>query len=898
MQDYDHLSIEPKWQSRWSSERAFATAESTGKKFYCLDMFPYPSGDGLHVGHPLGYIATDIYSRFKRMQGYAVLHPMGWDAFGLPAEQHAIATGEHPAKITAKNCKRFREQLETLGLSYDWERELATSDPDYYRWTQWIFLKLFNSYYDAHLRKARPIEELPIPGEIQKQGEGAVALYRNERRLAYYADAMVNWCPALGTVLANEEVINGRSDRGNHEVIRRPMKQWILRITAYADRLIEDLELVDWPESIRLQQRHWIGRREGAEIAFTIQGSSDVIRAFTTRPDTIFGVTFFVISPENPLVDSLTKPEQQAAVTAYREKAARLSDLDRTLENREKTGVFTGSYVLNPVNNKPVPIYVADYVLMTYGTGAVMGVPSHDERDFEFAKKFRLEVRPILVPVGASDAERDACLAGTAAWGGEGKAIIADPTSTLSTKLEGKPIDEAKSLVVAWLEAQEQGRGVVQYKLRDWIFSRQRYWGEPIPIIHWEDGTMTSAREEDLPILLPSIQKYQPTETGESPLASATEWLEVTDPETGKRGRRETNTMPQWAGSCWYFLRFIDPKNAQAAWDRKAVSEWMPVDLYVGGAEHAVLHLLYSRFWHKVLYDLGFLTCPEPFQKLFNQGMLQSDAFRNERGSVIAAADVEVAGDGSAKHRTSGEPLSRFTAKMSKSLRNVVNPDDIIGSHGADTLRLYEMFMGPLDAPKFWNTNGLSGCSRFLKRAWRFVMEGATDEVPFVSSAAEPVEAKRAINQLIRKAGDDLENLRFNTTVSAMRSFLNDREGKPVSRETAEKFVVLLGTFCPHIGEELWERLGNEGLLAKQSWPQVDEAFARDEVVPVVIQVNGKKRGLLEMSATVSDETLRGDVERYLAETDYKVAPNASFVIVRNSETKAPRLVNVVVRPS
>jgi leucyl-tRNA synthetase len=893
--DYDPGAIEPKWQKYWADNKTFKTGTPGDKKFYCLDFFPYPSGSGLHVGHPLGYIATDILSRYKRMRGYSVLHPMGWDAFGLPAEQHAINTGEHPSLITEKNCATFRSQMEKLGLSYDWDREFATCTADYYRWTQWIFLRLYNSWFDDVQQKARPIEELAIPSEVQAQGKLAVQAYRAEHRLAYYADAMVNWCPALGTVLANEEVINGRSERGGHEVVRKPMKQWMLRITKYSERLIEDLGLLNWPESVIEQQRNWIGRKYGAEIKFRIEGSDESLIAFTTRPDTLFGVTFFVVSPEHPLVSKVTTVEAETKVKKYCDEALKMSDLVRTIENRKKTGVFTGTFVVNPINQERIPLYIGDYVLMSVGTGAVMGVPAHDERDFEFARTFQLEIRPVLAPTEGDANFRTAVTEGEVAYTEPGPMLALEFPVARELALEGKPNAEAGALITAWLAAKGLGRKVTNYKLRDWLFSRQRYWGEPIPIVHWDDGEAEALTDMELPLVLPQVENYKPSESGESPLANAPEWVKIVDPKTGRTGRRETNTMPNWAGSCWYYLRFIDPKNPDAPWDRELEKKWMPVDLYVGGAEHAVLHLLYARFWHKVLYDLGYVTTKEPFQRLFNQGMILASAFKDKRGVLIPVDEVEEVGDGTAKHLKTGETLERITAKMSKSLRNVVTPDEIIAEFGADTLRMYEMFMGPLEASRVWDTKAISGNLRFLKKAWGFVTgnldAGVRETVP---RDAEPPAVYKAINRLTKRMTDDIEELHFNTCVSSMMEFLNEVSNSVVSRETLEAFVLLLAPFAPHTAEEMWERLGHKKSLAGHPWPSFDDSALKENVVTVVLQVNGKKRALMDVDVGISQDDLKAATIAKLDSTEYKVTANDQFIMVYQSGTTAPRLVNVL----
>ncbi|MBX7144045.1 MAG: leucine--tRNA ligase [Oligoflexia bacterium] len=896
MAEYDHSSIEKKWQQYWDDNKTFKSGKPGAKKFYCLDMFPYPSGAGLHVGHPLGYTGTDILCRFKRMQGFSVLHPMGFDAFGLPAEQHALATGEHPAVITEKNCEIFTNQLKMVGLSYDWDRNLATCTPDYYKWTQWIFLKLYNSWFDDQLQKARPIEELAIPENVKNKGERAVEEFRAQHRLAYIADAMVNWCPALGTVLANEEVIDGKSERGGHDVVRKPMRQWMLRITKYSDRLIRELDEIDWPENIKEQQRNWIGRKTGAEISFKIAGRSESLVAFTTRPDTLFGVTFFVLSPEHPLVDKLVVPELKAKVEAYREEARKLSDLARTIENRKKTGVFTGSYVVNPISNEQAPIYVGDYVLMSVGTGAVMGVPAHDERDFEFARTFQIDIRPVIRPVQAEKDILQAVTDGEMAWTDQGVMLDCDSPVAVDLKLPGIPNEEAAVRICDWLEQKKLGKRVVTYKLRDWLFSRQRYWGEPIPVIHWEDGRVEALKESDLPLILPKVADYKPSEGGESPLSKAQDWLWVSDPKTGLKGRRETNTMPNWAGSCWYYLRFIDPKSAEAAWDPQLEKAWMSVDLYVGGAEHAVLHLLYARFWHKVLYDLGFVSTREPFKKLFNQGMIQAFAFKDRRGALVPVDEVTERADGSAIKKSSGEVLERIVAKMSKSLRNVVNLDDIVREYGADTLRMYLMFAGPLDTGRIWDPKAINGNYRFIKRSWAFVTKDAESGVraDLVTEAEESADVKKEINKVVKKVTHDIETLNFNTAISAMMEFLNAVGNAAVSRKTLERFVLILSPFAPHACEELWQRLGSTKTLAYETWPTYDEALLRDDVVTVVIQINGRKRGLVDVPADVSQDALRQAIVDKMASTEYKITIKDRFITVFRPGTSIPKLVNVM----
>ncbi len=894
---YDPKTIEPKWQAYWETHKTFKTTDSGKEKVYVLDMFPYPSGSGLHIGHPLGYTATDIYSRFKRMRGFDVLHPMGYDAFGLPAEQHAVNTGEHPGIITEKNCNTFTRQMQEIGFSYDWDREIKTCTADYYKWTQWIFLRLYNSWFDDVAQKARPIEELPIPNDVAHKGPLAVQEYQAAHRLAYYADAMVNWCPALGTVLANEEVINGRSERGNHEVIRKPMKQWMLRITKYSERLISELEGIDWPEAIKEQQRNWIGRKTGAEIAFAVAGSDAKIVAFTTRPDTLFGVTFFVVAPEHPLVDQITTSDRAADVAAYREAAAKLSDFDRTFETRKKTGVFTGGYVVNPITSENVPVYVGDYVLVSYGTGAVMGVPAHDERDFEFAKKFKLPIKAVIVPENSPAEAVESVKAGELSWTEPGIMLPHPSPRAQDLGLAGISNQEAGKKITAWLEQEKLGRRVVNYKLRDWLFSRQRYWGEPIPIVHWEDGTTTSLSDAELPLVLPQVEDYKPSDGGESPLAKAKEWIEVTDTKTGKRGKRETNTMPQWAGSCWYYLRFIDPKNPSVGWDPALEKRWMPVDLYVGGAEHAVLHLLYARFWHKVLFDLGYVSTREPFKKLYNQGMIQSHAFKDKRGALVAVDLVEEDENGVAKHKQTGEELEKIIAKMSKSLKNVINPDDVIRQYGADTLRTYLMFMGPLDASRPWDFKAISGNVRFLRRAFAFVTGNKEIGIKDVVAAdVEPPEVKKAINKAVKKIGEDIEALAFNTPISTMMELLNTIGDKPVSKDTLEKFTLVLCPFAPHLSEELWERLGNRSPASLAPWPAFDPAHVVDDTVTVVIQIAGKKRATIDVAPSITEAELKTKVIEAMASTAYKVSAGDKFITVFNPGTKVPRLVNVITQ--
>ncbi|MDD1367381.1 leucine--tRNA ligase [Bacillus sp. MHSD17] len=767
---FNHQEIEKKWQGYWEENKTFRTPDETEKpKFYALDMFPYPSGAGLHVGHPEGYTATDILSRMKRMQGYNVLHPMGWDAFGLPAEQYALDTGNSPAEFTEHNINTFRNQIKSLGFSYDWDREVNTTDPNYYKWTQWIFLKLF------------------------------------EKGLAYVDEVPVNWCPALGTVLANEEIIDGKSERGGHPVERRPMRQWMLKITAYGDRLLEDLDELDWPESLKDMQRNWIGRSEGAEVHFNIDGTDEKFTVFTTRPDTLFGATYCVLAPEHALVAEITTAEQKEAVEAYINAVKMKSDLERTELAKEKTGVFTGAYAVNPVNGEKLPIWIADYVLATYGTGAVMAVPAHDERDYEFASVFNLPMKEV---VKGGDITKEV-------YTGDGPHVN-------SAFLDGLNKEEAIAKMIEWLEVTSAGNQKVTYRLRDWLFSRQRYWGEPIPVIHWEDGTMTAVKEEELPLVLPKTDNIRPSGTGESPLANIDEWVNVVDPETGKKGRRETNTMPQWAGSCWYYLRYIDPNNSEALVDPEKVKQWLPVDIYIGGAEHAVLHLLYARFWHKVLYDIGVVPTKEPFQQLFNQGMI----------------------------------LGENNEKMSKSKGNVVNPDDIVASHGADTLRLYEMFMGPLDASIAWSENGLDGARRFLDRVWRLFVQDNGELSEKITDAPNK-ELEKAYHQTVKKVTEDYAELRFNTAISQMMVFINDAyKAETLPKEYVEGFVKMIAPVAPHIGEELWSKLGYNETITYASWPTFDESKLVEDEVEIVVQVMGKVRAKLTMSKDASKDEM------------------------------------------
>lgn len=796
---FDHKQIEPKWQKYWDEHKTFKTDcyDDSKPKYYCVDMFPYPSGNGLHVGHPEGYTATDIVSRMKRMQGYNVLHPMGFDSFGLPAEQFAIQTGHHPAEFTKKNIEVFKGQIKSLGFSYDWDREIATSDPEYYKWTQWIFTKL----YDAGL--------------------------------AYVDEIPVNWCPELKAVLANEEVIDGKSERGGYPVIRKPMRQWVLKITEYAERLLEDLDDLDWPEATKQMQRNWIGKSVGANVDFRIDGTDKIFTVFTTRCDTLFGATYCVMAPEHPYVAEITTLEQKEAIEAYKESCASKSDLERTELNKDKTGVFTGAYAINPVNGKKIPIWISDYVLASYGTGAIMAVPAHDDRDWEFAKKFGIEIIPVLEGGNIEEA-----------------AYTEDGLHINSQWLDGLGKQEAIDKMIAWLEENKCGEKKISYKLRDWLFSRQRYWGEPIPIVHMEDGTMRTVPVEELPLELPATKNFQPHDSGESPLANCEDWLEVEI--DGQKGRRETNTMPQWAGSCWYYIRYIDPHNSEVICDPKLLEKWLPVDLYVGGAEHAVLHLLYSRFWHKVLYDAGVVKCKEPWQRLFHQGMILGD--NNE--------------------------------KMSKSRGNVVNPDDIVASHGADSLRLYEMFMGPLEAALPWSTNGLDGSRKWLDRVYRLFIE--QDKL----SDENDHSLDRVYHQTVKKVTDDFETLGFNTAISQMMIFINEcYKAETVYKEYAFNFIKMLSCIAPHICEEMWQMLGHGSSIAYETWPTYDENMLVSETVEMGVQVNGKLRAKIQVTKDTDDEAVKEiafEQENVKAHTEGKNI--VKVIVVKN------KIVNIVVK--
>lgn len=823
---YPFATIEPKWQRFWSSERTFKTpreVDTSKPKFYALDMFPYPSGAGLHVGHPEGYTATDIVARYKRMTGHNVLHPMGWDAFGLPAEQYAIETGTHPSVTTKTNVGRFREQLQSLGFSYDWDREVATCDATYYKWTQWIFLRLL------------------------------------EKDLAYQAEVPVNWCPALGTVLANEEVIDGLSERGNHPVIRKPMKQWMLKITEYADRLLEDLDELDWPDSIKEMQRNWIGKSEGAQLSFSVDGfaaDAEKLEVYTTRPDTLFGATYLVVAPEHAMIDALAVGAQKDAVSEYVLAASRKSDLERTELSKEKTGVFTGSYAVHPLTGEKLPIWVADYVLGSYGTGSIMAVPAHDERDYEFAQTFDLPIVEVVEkPKGAE---------GVYSGGGKMMNSACD-----AINVDGLNNVDAGAKIVEYVDARGLGYKKTNYKLRDWLFARQRYWGEPFPVVFPEDDPNTAVPipESELPLVLPETDNFKPSGGGEGPLANCDDWVRTVDPRTGKPALRETNTMPQWAGSCWYYLRFIDPSNEDALIDGSLEKYWLPVDLYVGGAEHAVLHLLYARFWHKVLYDIGVVSTKEPFQRLVSQGMILGEVEYSARvddaGAFVEgnktsgaqtvkvnADEVTKKGDGFVLTANPKVKISARAHKMSKSRGNVVNPDDIVGAYGADSLRLYEMFMGPLRETKVWQTKGVEGCFRFLARTYR-LLDKVTDEKP-------DEEGLRALHKCIAKVTEETEQMRFNTAISAMMELTNAcTKMDAVSREILEPFALMLSPYAPHLSEEMWERLGHSGSNSQAAWPEADESLLVEDTVDIGVQVNGKMRGTISVSLeTTQDEAM------------------------------------------
>ncbi len=885
--DYNFRDIEKKWQKYWEENKTFKTPDdlSNPNKCYILDMFPYPSGAGLHVGHPEGYTATDIISRYKRMKGFNVLHPMGWDAFGLPAEQYAIQTGTHPAITTKNNCDTFRRQIKELGLSYDWDREINTTDPEYYKWTQWIFVRLFNTWYDEKLQKGRPVSELPVPENIRGSGEKATREYIDSHRLAYYDNAMVWWCPDCRIVCANEEVLfDGSHEKCGNRVEKKNLKQWMLRIPLYAERLLKGIDDLDWPEGIKEMQRNWIGRSTGAEVDFRLDGMDAHLRVFTTRPDTLFGATYMVIAPEHPLSRIITTDEHKQNVENYIKAASLKSDLDRTDLAKDKTGVFTGRYAVNPVNLKKIPVWVADYVLMGYGTGAIMAVPAHDIRDFEFAVKFNLPIVCIQDPDVSDPEQKLRIIEGTECWTEDGKYINSSDKNT-GIDINGLNKEAGIAKMIGWLESKDLGTARINYKLRDWLFSRQRYWGEPFPVIHWDDGEISVMDEKDLPLELPELDKYLPGESGESPLANAGRWLYVTD-KNGRKGRRETNTMPQWAGSCWYYLRYIDPHNDRQIFDPAKEKYWMPVDIYIGGAEHAVLHLLYSRFWHKVLFDLEIVSTDEPYSKLFNQGMILAYAYENETGAKVAA-DVVEERNGKFYNSETGSEVKQIVAKMSKSLKNVVNPDDVVSKYGADSLRLYEMFMGPLDVTKPWDEKGVKGVFNFLGRSFRFFSDTKN-----IAEGPEDREILKGLHQAIRKVETDIENLRFNTAISAMMIFLNlaMKKGK-VTCDTASVFARIMSPFAPHLAEELWNMSGNKNSIAYEPWPEVIDEFLKEDVFEYPVSFNGKLRFKIELPVNMTKEEIS---DRVLADERAKkwleTGTMTNIIVVPN------RIVNIVIR--
>jgi leucyl-tRNA synthetase len=958
MPAYDPHALETKWQEYWEQTNTFHAPDVSPKpKLYVLDMFPYPSGEGLHVGHPEGYSATDMYCRFQRMKGFNVLHPMGYDAFGLPAEQYAIETGTHPRFTTEKNIANIRRQIKRLGFSYDWDREFASTDPEYVRWTQWIFLLLFDTWFDRNCEwtdpegqkrvgKGRPISELPIPENVRSQGNAAVRSYQDSHRLAYQAESPVNWCAVLGTVLADEEVINGRSERGNHPVQRIPLRQWRLRITAYADRLLEDLNLLQWPDAIKEMQKNWVGRSEGTEVDFFIGQKEEfdnwmsarltsgypknpevtTIRIYTTRPDTLFGATYMVIAPEHPMVQSLTTADHTEEVQEYVERAVSTSEEDRIAGRGEKSGVFTGSHAINPVTGEQIPIWIADYVLISYGTGAIMAVPGHDARDFEFARTFKLPVRAVVMPTPEWFQKMEAYLeklkevlaieAPSVDWSSIRpvtnknyeqcisdlpEAFIDDGVAMQSQNsdisLNGLPTPQVKKKITEWLIRKGIGSAAIKYKLRDWLFSRQRYWGEPIPILHEigtdgePNGLMEAVNLEELPVLLPELDDFKPTGRPGGPLVKATEWIRVR--KNGLEYNRETNTMPQWAGSCWYYLRFCDPRSSLKAWDPDKERYWMPVDLYVGGAEHAVLHLLYSRFWHKALFDRGYVSTMEPFKKLVNQGMILSITYRSSEGRIVPYSQIRFE-EGKALHSETGEELAGETEKMSKSRGNVIPVDVPVQRYGADTTRLYEMFMGPLETTKPWSMQGVEGISRFLNRAWRMIIDETADEGRLNDKVKEIMPAEdqlRVMHKTIQAVTKDMETLSFNTAISRLMEFVNfftSQEIRPLS--CMEDFTLLLAPMAPHISEELWQALGHKESLAFAPWPAFNPQYIQESTIEIPIQINGKVRGRIATPVDASES----DIER-TALADPRIMQYIEGHTIRKTIVIPKKLVNIVL---
>ena len=827
--------IDKKQQDRWEKANLFASPKMpSGKKFYCLDMFPYPSGAGLHVGHPEGYTASDILTRYKRMNGYDVLHPMGWDAFGLPAENYAIATGVHPRVTTQKNIDNFRRQIKSIGLAYDWSREVDTTDPNYYKWTQWIFLQLF------------------------KKG------------LAYESTVPINWCPSCKTGLANEEVFNGKCERCGHEIERRALRQWILKITDYAEQLLEGLDDLDWPESTLTMQKNWIGKSNGANVLFKVEGHDDILTVYTTRPDTLFGATYMVVSPEHPLLEKIVTPAQKDAVAAYQKEAAKKSDLERGELNKEKTGVFTGAYAINPVNGKKIPVWTSDYVLMGYGTGAIMAVPAHDERDYAFAKKFGIDIIEVI----------------KSEQGVEKEAFTGDGELVNSGFLNGLHVKESKAAMIKWLTEHNCGNAKTTYKLRDWVFARQRYWGEPIPVVHCDKCGVVALPESELPLRLPEVEKFEPSGTGESPLATVEDWVKTTCPHCGGPAKRETNTMPQWAGSCWYYLRYMDPHNAEKLVDPAIEKAYGPVDCYIGGAEHAVLHLLYARFWHRVLYDLGVVSCKEPFKKLRHQGMILAFSYRDKMGNYHSYDEIDFK-DGKAFLAATGEELSPMVEKMSKSKKNVVNPDDILREYGADAFRMYEMFMGPFEASKPWDMKGIEGVSRFLKRVYGW------SETVKLTDGQDPKKSEILKNKTIAKVSDDIENFRFNTAVSSLMVLFNDISKLPqVSRATFEVFLKLLHPFAPHITDEIWQQHGHNDFLLQTAWPVADKNFLQEDSVELGVQINGKVRDRISVATTATRE----EIEK-AALASAKVQRSLEGLEIKKIIVVPGRMVSVVAAP-